>query len=70
MEARPGTNPGTFKEKLNRAGQAFFVAPELVRGTLGKGFEFSSFDAARDFLTKANAFEEPTDARLVDDVEP
>ncbi len=40
MGSRPGTKPGTFKEKRNRAGQTYFVAPELVRGTLGKGYEF------------------------------
>ena len=40
LESRPDTNPGTFKEKPNRAGQTHFVAPELVRGTLGKGYEF------------------------------
>jgi len=32
--------------------------------------DFSSYDAARGFLTRANAFEEPTDARLLDDIEP
>ena len=40
MGSRLDTKPGTFKEKPNRAGQTHFVAPELVRGTLGKGYEF------------------------------
>ena len=40
MEARPDKNPGAFKTKTNRAGQTIFVEPELVTGTLGKGFEF------------------------------
>ena len=40
MEARPDKNPGVFKTKVNRAGQTVFVEPELVTGTLEKGFEF------------------------------
>lgn len=40
MAARPDKNPGAFKTKTNRAGQTVFVEPELVTGTLGKGFEF------------------------------
>jgi len=40
MEARPDKNPGAFKTKTNRAGQTVFVEPELVTGTLEKGFEF------------------------------
>lgn len=39
MDARPETGPGAFKTTLNRAGQTVFVAPELVIGTLQKGFE-------------------------------
>ena len=39
MEARQEKHPGRFKTLLNRAGSAFFVAPELVEGTLLKGFE-------------------------------
>jgi Fic family protein len=31
--------PGQFKSKDNRAGSTFFVAPDLVMGTLEKGFE-------------------------------
>jgi fido (protein-threonine AMPylation protein) len=40
MSSRPHVYPGRFKEKTNRAGETVFVAPELVRGTLKKGFEF------------------------------
>jgi hypothetical protein len=39
MEMRPDKMPGHFKSKENRAGSTFFVAPELVVGTLEKGFE-------------------------------
>ena len=39
LESRPEAKPGTFKENPNRAGQTHFVAPDLVRGTLGKGCE-------------------------------
>lgn len=39
MEGRPTKRPGTFKTDLNRAGTTIFVAPELVDGTLAKGFE-------------------------------
>jgi hypothetical protein len=41
MEGRPDKLPGQFKSEPNRAGQTHFVAPELVRGTLSKGFELS-----------------------------
>ena len=40
MEQRPEKLPGQFKAKGNRAGSSFFVEPELVIGTLEKGFEF------------------------------
>ena len=40
MEARKDKAPGVFKEKVNRAGNTVFVAPELVEGTLERGFEF------------------------------
>jgi hypothetical protein len=36
---RPDARPGMFKEVVNRAGETFFVAPELVRGTLRRGLE-------------------------------
>lgn len=39
MELRPDKNPGGFKKKTNVAGTTHFVAPELVIGTLKKGFE-------------------------------
>lgn len=39
MVGRPDGNPGSYKEKPNRVGETLFVAPELVRGTLAKGFE-------------------------------
>lgn len=40
MEAREDKAPGVFKERENRAGNTVFVAPELVEGTLERGFEF------------------------------
>lgn len=39
MELRPDKNPGEFKKKANVAGTTQFVAPDLVIGTLKKGFE-------------------------------
>jgi len=39
MEGRDNVHPGHFKEKANRAGSTVFVVPELVMGTLKKGFE-------------------------------
>ncbi len=39
MNERSDVNPGKFKELNNQAGKTIFVKPELVRGTLGKGFE-------------------------------
>lgn len=40
MEAREDKSPGAFKERENRAGNIVFVAPDLVDGTLERGFEF------------------------------
>lgn len=40
MEARQDKRPGEFKAKNNQAGNTVFVAPELVPGTLEKGFAF------------------------------
>ena len=37
--SRSSRNPGRWKEKPNRAGGTQFVAPDLVQGTLAKGFE-------------------------------
>ena len=39
LEGRPDKGPGWFKSDPNRAGLTLFVAPELVEGTLAKGFE-------------------------------
>jgi hypothetical protein len=39
LEGRPDKRPGHLKTDANRAGSTFFVAPELVEGTLAKGFE-------------------------------
>ncbi len=39
MELRADKRPGEFKSKPNRAGTTVFVAPDLVMGTLAKGFE-------------------------------
>lgn len=40
MEARPDKLPGAFKERGNQAGSTVFVAPDLVEGTLERGFDF------------------------------
>jgi Fic family protein len=40
MEGRPDKLPGDFKTKGNQAGNTVFVVPDLVRGTLARGFEF------------------------------
>ena len=37
LHARPETQPGRFKEVANRAGDTFFVAPELLVGTMTRG---------------------------------
>jgi len=42
LEGRPDKRPGEFKEKGNRAGTTYFVAPELVKGTLAQGYAFYS----------------------------
>ncbi len=39
MAARPEKNPGIFKRKPNYAGGTRFVDPDLVEGTLVRGFE-------------------------------
>ncbi len=39
MAARPEVSPGKLKTEPNFAGQTRFVSPELVEGTLRKGFE-------------------------------
>lgn len=39
IESRHAKNPGEFKTQVDRAGNTVFVVPELVIGTLGKGYE-------------------------------
>lgn len=39
MAAHPDKTPGAFKDRLNRVGGMVFVAPDLVEGTLVRGFE-------------------------------
>ena len=39
MTGRPGVQPGCFKTKCNQAGTTLFVDPQLIEGTLYKGFE-------------------------------
>jgi len=39
MAARKEKNPGQFKTRINVAGSTQFVHPDLVKGTLRKGFE-------------------------------
>ncbi len=47
MTKRPEKLPGMFKIEGNRAGSTLFVMPELVEGTLQKGFElYQSLDVA------------------------
>ncbi len=40
IESRQSKSPGEFKTESNRAGNTVFVAPDLVIGTLEKGYEF------------------------------
>ncbi len=40
MQGRPEVGPGKFKTVLNQAGSTLFVAPDLVEGTLRKGFQW------------------------------
>ncbi|TAJ95910.1 MAG: Fic family protein [Gammaproteobacteria bacterium] len=51
LAGRLEKQPGCFKEEVNRAGETVFVAPELVTGTLIKGFE--PYRALDDPLTRA-----------------
>jgi hypothetical protein len=41
LARRPEASPGRFKERANRAGSTDFVAPDLVEGTLRRGFELA-----------------------------
>jgi fido (protein-threonine AMPylation protein) len=40
LSARTSKKPGQFKDKNNRAGETHFVDHTLVKGTLGKGFDY------------------------------
>ena len=51
LEGRPDKRPGELKEKGNRAGTTYFVAPELVKGTLAQGFTF--YNSLSDPLARA-----------------
>ncbi len=51
LGARREVNPGMFKDVINRAGQTVFVLPELVRGTLMKGYDL--YAALEDPLSRA-----------------
>ena len=42
LSARRDMTPGVFKSKVNRAGESRFVEPDLVHGTLLRGFELLS----------------------------
>jgi hypothetical protein len=47
MDQRPDKRPGRFKTVLNRVGARHFVMPDLVEGTLARGFElYRSLDGA------------------------
>ncbi len=39
MAGRPEVSPGEYKQRGNRAGGTYFVAPEEVRGTLREGWQ-------------------------------
>ncbi|HEY9132078.1 MAG TPA: Fic family protein [Dyella sp.] len=39
MKSRADKKPGEWKDRANQAGNTFFVAPELVPGTLREGFD-------------------------------
>ena len=40
MQGRPEMKPGQFKTVANRAGSTYFMAPDLVEGTLRQGFKW------------------------------
>ncbi len=42
MGGRPEMGPGQFKKRANRAGSTEFVLPEMVEGTLRRGFEIGA----------------------------
>lgn len=41
MGGRPEINPGEYKKERNLAGKTTFVDPELLEGTLQKGYEYA-----------------------------
>lgn len=43
LSGRPSMEPGSFKQRNNRAGMTEFVDHQLVKGTLKKGFQFYKF---------------------------
>lgn len=51
MTMRPDKSPGQFKLKANRAGGTHFVEPDLVKGTLLKGWEMQQ--GLSDGISKA-----------------
>ncbi len=51
LGGRPEKRPGQFKETANRAGVTVFVAPDLVMGTLAKGFDL--YRSLEDPLARA-----------------
>lgn len=51
LEGKPDKRPGELKEKGNRAGTTYFVAPELVKGTLAQGFSF--YNSLADPMARA-----------------
>jgi fido (protein-threonine AMPylation protein) len=51
MAARPDKNPAEFKLEANFAGNTAFVAPDLVLGTLQRGFDI--FQSLQDSFSRA-----------------
>ncbi|MBT8374258.1 MAG: Fic family protein [Deltaproteobacteria bacterium] len=51
LEERKNMSPGEFKIKANQAGNVTFVLPELVEGTLLKGYEY--YETLKHPLAKA-----------------
>ena len=41
LEGRPDKGPGQLNADPNHTGSTLFVAPELLQGTLAKGFEIT-----------------------------
>ena len=39
LAGRPDKNPGQFKSQVNRVGETVFVEPDLVLGTLHRGWD-------------------------------